>query len=143
MSNKNFESTKYNSLVRKVVRDVTKVIKSGSSGLFILPEHFSDEITYRYSGLGTEFEVTVVVFKDNTVTDFELCGGYYSDDNEIELVEKIAVCTKELQTAYPSLLSKLKDLTTIKRKNVSEEYISKEIIFHSKLEKNVNFQVKK
>jgi len=32
-------------------------------------------------------------------------------DNEIELVEKIAVCTKELQTAYPSLLSKLKDLT--------------------------------
>lgn len=88
MSNKNFESTKYNSLVRKVVRDVTKIIKSGDSGLFILPEYFSNEITYRYSGLGTEFEVTVVIIKDDTVTNFILDGGYYSDDNEIELMVK-------------------------------------------------------
>lgn len=77
--------SKYDSVVRKVVKDITQLIKYNQVGEFTLPEDVSGEMVYDFPQLETKFSVEVTISEDESVDGFIVDGEYYSEEDTIEI----------------------------------------------------------
>lgn len=71
-------------IVRKLVQDIIKVFKQGE-GEYDLPEDISNEMTYSFRGLNTDFTMEVKIDENENIEGFELDGGYYDDNDTFEI----------------------------------------------------------
>jgi|LauGreDrversion4_2_1035121.scaffolds.fasta_scaffold276232_2 hypothetical protein len=72
-------------VVRKVVEDIVRVFKTRGEGDYLLPEDISEEITYNFHNLKTEFNLELTIIKSDEIEDYELDGGYYDDEDTMEI----------------------------------------------------------
>ena len=77
--------SKYDSVVRKVVRDITHLVKLGQTGEFSLPEDVSNEMVYDFSQLDTKFSVELTITEDESVDYYQIDSEYYRDEDLIEV----------------------------------------------------------
>jgi len=78
--------SKYDGIVRKLVKDIIGFVKYGQSGEFSLPEDISGmEMVYDFPQLDTNFSVELTVVEDETVDNFTIDSEYYRDEDIIEL----------------------------------------------------------
>jgi|688.fasta_scaffold353714_1 hypothetical protein len=76
---------KYDSVVRKLVKDVLSIIKKGEEGDYYLPEDISEEMTYNFPQMDTEFTIVLSINFDDSVSTFDLDGEYLPDDETISI----------------------------------------------------------
>jgi len=72
-------------VVRKVVEDIIQVFKSHGEGDYVLPEDLTEEFTYQFPNLKTEFNVELTIEESDEVDNFELDGGYYDEEDTMEI----------------------------------------------------------
>jgi hypothetical protein len=72
-------------VVRKVVEDMIHIFKDQGEGEYNLPEDITEEITYHFSNLKTDFSVELTIQESDEVDTFELDGGYYEEEDTIEI----------------------------------------------------------
>jgi hypothetical protein len=72
-------------VVRKVVEDIIQIFKSKGDGEYTLPEDTTGEFTYQFENLKNDFNVELRIQESDEVDKFELDGGYYEDDETIEI----------------------------------------------------------
>jgi hypothetical protein len=79
------ESIKPRGVVRSIVNDIVKIFKEEGVGNFELPEDISGDMTYEFKGLDSELTVELNIIKTNEVDGLEVDGGYYKDDDVLEI----------------------------------------------------------
>ena len=94
-------------IVRKLVQDIIKVFKEGE-GEYTLPEEISDEMTYSFRGLNTDFTMEVKIDEDENIDGFELDGGYYDDEDTFEI--QIMYNPEFFPEKYYDLIGELNEL---------------------------------
>jgi len=94
-------------IVRKLVQDIIKVFKQGE-GEYDLPEDISDEMTYNFPGLNTDFTMEVKIDEDENIEGFELDGGYYDDNDTLEI--HVVYNPKFFPETYYDLIGELNEL---------------------------------
>jgi len=94
-------------IVRKLVQDIIKVFKQGE-GEYALPEDISDEMTYNFPGLNTDFTMEVKIDEDENIEGFELDGGYYDDNDTLEI--HVVYNPKFFPETYYDLIGELNEL---------------------------------
>jgi hypothetical protein len=72
-------------VVRKLVRDIISVFKKEGEGEYDLPTDINGEDYYYFDNLNTEFNLELRIVKTDTVDGFELDGGYYEEDDVMEI----------------------------------------------------------
>lgn len=72
-------------VVRKVVEDIIYLFKLQGEGEYTLPEDITGEITYEFENLKNDFNVELRIQESDEVDTFELDGGYYEDEETIEI----------------------------------------------------------
>jgi len=77
-------TTTRRSLIRQVVRDMVTAFKTLSPGNFILPDDITGEMMYE-SFDRISFQVEMNCIEDFTVEDFEIDGGFYVEEDTLEL----------------------------------------------------------
>lgn len=86
------ESRIERNVVRKVVRDLTDIIKRKEEGEFYLPEDISSEEeinSYQFDDYEVEFTVEFEVVHDDNMNRFLLNGAYSTEDDTIEIILKV------------------------------------------------------
>jgi hypothetical protein len=76
---------KYDNVVRELVKDALSVIKKGEDGDFYLPEDISEEMTYNFPQMDTEFTIVLSINFDDNVMTFDLDGEYSPDDETVSI----------------------------------------------------------
>lgn len=94
-------------IVRKLVQDIIKVFKQGE-GEYDIPEDISDEMTYSFRGLNTDFTMEVKIDEDENIDGFELDGGYYDDEDTFEI--QIIYNPEFFPEKYYDLIGELNEL---------------------------------
>jgi len=80
---------KFDSVVRKLVKDIISVVKYQKNGEFGLPEDLSsEEIFYKFPHLETEFSVFLDLQQDDNVDTVDVDGDYYPEDELIYITIK-------------------------------------------------------
>lgn len=74
----------FDSITRKVVRDIINIFKQNDEGDFTLPEDISDEMVYDLKG-DTSFSINLKITPTDSVDGFSLDSDYYFDDDTIEV----------------------------------------------------------
>jgi hypothetical protein len=77
--------SKKRNVVRKVVEDIIRIFKGQGEGEYTLPEDTTGELTYQFENLKNDFNVELRIQESDEVDKFELDGGYYEDDETIEI----------------------------------------------------------
>ena len=72
-------------VVRKLVRDIITIFKKEGEGEYDLPTDINGEDYYYFNNLNTEFNLELRIVKTDNVDGFELDGGYYEDDDVMEI----------------------------------------------------------
>lgn len=72
-------------ITREIVKDIIKIFKEHGEGEYILPEDIDGEMVYLSSNLATEFTIELRIEKTDEIAGYELDGGYYEDDDTIEI----------------------------------------------------------
>lgn len=72
-------------VVRKIVQDIVNVFKERGEGEYELPEDISEDFTYSFDNLNTEFSLELTITKSDTVDGYEIDGGYYDDEDMMEI----------------------------------------------------------
>jgi len=94
-------------IVRKVVQDIIRVFKKGE-GEYVLPEDISNNMTYDFPNLNTEFTVEVKIDEDNSIEGFDIDGGYYDDEETFEI--HIQYNPKFFPETYYDLIGELNEI---------------------------------
>lgn len=94
-------------IVRKLVQGIIKVFKQGE-GEYDIPEDISDEMTYSFRGLNTDFTMEVKIDEDENIDGFELDGGYYDDEDTFEI--QIIYNPEFFPEKYYDLIGELNEL---------------------------------
>jgi len=94
-------------IVRKLVQDIIKVFKQGE-GEYDLPEDVSNDMTYSFPGLNTDFTMEVKIDEDETIEGFDLDGGYYDDNDTFEI--HVMYNPKFFPETYYDLIGELNEL---------------------------------
>ena len=75
---------KFDSVVRKIVRDIITIYKTGKTGEFGLPEDVDSELHfYEFSQLETPLQIFLEIEHDDSVEGFDVDADYYRDDDLI------------------------------------------------------------
>lgn len=72
-------------IVRKIVGDIVNVFKERGEGEYSLPEDISEDFTYSFDNLNTEFNLELTISKSDTVDGYEIDGGYYDEEDMMEI----------------------------------------------------------
>lgn len=80
------EVKKYDKIIDKIVDDIIDIVKLQEEGDFLLPEDVDGNMTYQFINLDNEFDVDVQIEHDETINDFIIDGGYYSDEDKFEFL---------------------------------------------------------
>ena len=72
-------------IVRKIVGDIVNVFKERGEGEYSLPEDISEDFTYSFDNLNTEFNLELTISKSDTVNGYEIDGGYYDEEDMMEI----------------------------------------------------------
>lgn len=76
------EGYDYDSLIRKIVRDIVTIYKNEGEGEYYLPEDLNeDEVWYELKDVS--FSVELILEESSTVEGFILNADYYSDDDVV------------------------------------------------------------
>jgi hypothetical protein len=76
--------SKYDGIVRKLVKDVISVVKYEQTGEFSLPEDIDEvEMVYDFPQLDTDFSVELNIVEDESINDYIIDAEYYEDDDTI------------------------------------------------------------
>jgi len=82
------ESYKYDSLIRKIVKDIVIIYKQNGEGEYYLPEDIDeDKIEYHLNDIFVTIEL--ILEESKNVDGFLLNADYYSDDDEDVVIVKI------------------------------------------------------
>jgi len=82
------ESYKYDSLIRKIVKDIVIIYKQNGEGEYYLPEDIDeDKIEYHLNDIFVTIEL--ILEESKHVDGFLLNADYYSDDDEDVVIVKI------------------------------------------------------
>ena len=78
--------SKYDGIVRKLVKDIIGFVKYGQTGEFSLPEDISGmDMVYEFPQLDTKFSVDLTIAEDENVDNFTIDSEFYVDEDVIEL----------------------------------------------------------
>lgn len=78
--------SKFNPIVRQLVRDVISIFKSNKKGEFGLPEDlYHDKMVYNFPHLDTEFSIFLDLQQDPQIDGFDLEADFFRDDDLIYL----------------------------------------------------------
>lgn len=72
-------------IVRQIVKDIIFVFKSQGEGEYILPENLTGQQFYEFHNLLTNFSLELKIYQTDEIETFELEGGYYEDDEIMEI----------------------------------------------------------
>jgi hypothetical protein len=76
------EGYDYDSLIRKIVRDIVTIYKNENEGEYYLPEDLNeDEVWYELKDVS--FSVELILEESSVVDGFTLNADYYSDDDVV------------------------------------------------------------
>lgn len=99
----------FDSLVRRMVRDIIKLVKKENSGDFRLPEDlYHNQYFYEFHKLNSELQVDVFIVSDNTVIGFDVDAELFREEELIEVT--IIVNPKNIKTNLQSLVGELNEL---------------------------------
>jgi hypothetical protein len=78
--------SKYDSVIRKIVRDIIHLFKYQKEGEFRLPEDLeSDTMEYSFPQINDDFSIDLNLVLDENIDGFEVDADYYRDEDTIEL----------------------------------------------------------
>lgn len=80
------EGRKYDNVVRKIVKDITDIVKLQEEGDFLLPEDIDGNPTYQFTNINQDFDVLVNIIHNDEIDNFIIDGGYYSDESNFEFL---------------------------------------------------------
>jgi hypothetical protein len=124
------ESYNYDSLIRKIVKDIVTLYKSHEDGEYYLPEDIEEsEITYRLKDV--EVAVELIMEKSKEVSKFLINAEYYPGDDVIAV--KIIYNPKE---KFKSLYELVGDLNELLGHEIRHNFQKNREMF--KLRKNSN-----
>lgn len=102
-----FESYKYDSLYRQIVKDIITVFKKESQGEFYLPEDIIED-EYEYSFKDISVTIELIIEKSTDVDSFLLNANYYMEDDVV--VIKIIYNPKNKKQLIYNLIGELNEL---------------------------------
>jgi hypothetical protein len=76
---------KYDSMTRKLVKDVLSVFKYQKEGEFTLPEDIGGDMTYKFPVLDTHFTIELSLDQSDEVETIDLNAEYFEDDDTIRI----------------------------------------------------------
>ena len=95
-------------VVRTIVRDIVTIFKSQGDGEFDLPSDINNEDYYYFENLNTEFNIELRIIETDEVDGFELDGGYYDEDDIMEI--EILYNSKFFPKQYYDLVGELNEV---------------------------------
>jgi hypothetical protein len=72
-------------IVRQLVRDIIYTFKNKGEGEYDLPTETTGDDYYQFDNLETNFNLELKIHQTDKVETFELEGGYYEDDEVMEI----------------------------------------------------------
>lgn len=78
--------SRYDSVVRRIVRDIITIVKKGKDGEYGLPEDlYDDQMEYEFPQIENPFSIFLEISTDDSVDGFDVDGEYYNDDDVISV----------------------------------------------------------
>jgi hypothetical protein len=76
--------SRYDSVVRSIVRDIITILKKGKDGEYGLPEDlYDDQMEYEFPQIDNPFSIFLEISSDDSVDGFDVEAEYYNDDDVI------------------------------------------------------------
>ena len=89
MNKQLIKESKFDTIVRSLVKDVISIFKFQREGEFGLPEDlYSEELVYKFPNLDTEFSIFLDLKLDENVLTVDVDADYYNQDDMIYLIIK-------------------------------------------------------
>jgi hypothetical protein len=76
---------KYDSVTKKLVKDILLTLKYQRDGEFVLPEDISDEMVYTFPQFNSEFTINLNLTTSEDVEDVDVDGEYYKGEDTIDI----------------------------------------------------------
>jgi hypothetical protein len=76
---------KYDSVTKKLVKDILLTLKHQREGEFVLPEDISDEMVYTFPQFNSEFTINLNLSTSEDVKDVDVDGEYYKGEDTIDI----------------------------------------------------------
>jgi hypothetical protein len=76
---------KYDSVTKKLVKDILLTLKHQREGEFVLPEDISDEMVYTFPQFDSEFTINLNLSTSEDVKDVDVDGEYYKGEDTIDI----------------------------------------------------------
>ena len=76
---------KYDSVTKKLVKDILLTLKHQREGEFVLPEDISDEMVYTFPQFDGEFTINLNLSTSEDVKDVDVDGEYYKGEDTIDI----------------------------------------------------------
>ena len=76
---------KYDSVTKKLVKDILLTLKYQREGEFVLPEDISDEMVYTFPQFNSEFTINLNLSTSEDVKDVDVDGEYYKGEDTIDI----------------------------------------------------------
>jgi hypothetical protein len=76
---------KYDSVTKKLVKDILLTLKYQREGEFVLPEDISDEMVYTFPQFDSEFTINLNLSTSEDVEDVDVDGEYYKGEDTIDI----------------------------------------------------------
>ena len=76
---------KYDSVTKKLVKDILLTFKYQKEGEFVLPEDISDEMAYTFPQFENEITVNLNLSTSDDVSDVDVDGEYYVGEDTIDI----------------------------------------------------------
>ena len=76
---------KYDSVTKKLVKDILLTLKHQREGEFVLPEDISDEMVYTFPQFDSEFTINLNLSTSEDVEDVDVDGEYYRGEDTIDV----------------------------------------------------------
>lgn len=78
--------SRYDSVVRRIVRDIIYMVKNKKDGDYGLPEDlYDDQMNYEFPQIENPFSVFLQISTDESVDGFDVDAEYYNDDDVISV----------------------------------------------------------
>lgn len=98
---------RYDTITRKVVKDIVKKVVGHNYGSHDLPWDVSGEMEYEQQGLS--FSVNLELVKESTINNFEVNSSIYHDEEDNVLLMTISVGSNFKPQSYEKLFYKLQE----------------------------------
>ena len=132
------ESYKYDSLIRKIVKDIVTLYKEKGAGEYYLPEDI-DENEFEYHFKDIFVTVELILEESKNVDGFLLNADYYSDDDDGEDVVIVKIVYNP-ETKNKILYDMIGELNEILAHELRHNYQKNKGLFDFNVEPNDEYE---